>query len=136
MAKGASIRKTTATKSTRAPIDPAKLPEQYALAVVGDCMAPTIADGANIVVSKTEKYKPGDIVVIWFRPELVKAGCAPSAVKRLTLAIPPWVKSFPYKDHPGSNVSAALVIEQDNPRQTYSVPCSSVAAIHKFTGCR
>ena len=60
-----------------------------ALAVVGTCMAPAIAEGTHATFSKTAKFGPGDIVVIWFRPEYVKDGSAPCALKRLTLAIPP-----------------------------------------------
>ncbi len=137
MAKTNINRKPVTRKSPgKAAIDPAALPERYALTVVGDCMAPTIADGAAVQVSKSEKFAAGDIVVIWFRPELVKAGDAPCAVKRLSLALPPWVKSFPYKDHPGSNAAAAIIFEQDNPRRTYSMKCSDVVAIHKFIGCQ
>jgi hypothetical protein len=137
MAKTTSNRKTVAKKSVgQTAIDPATLPEQYALSVVGDCMMPTIKGGARAIFSKAEKYGPGDIVVIWFQPEHIKDGDAPCALKRLALAIPPWVKSFPYKDHPKSDVQAVVVFEQDNPRKAYSVKCSDVAAIHKFIGCQ
>ena len=131
-----SSAKTTVKKPAATPFDPATLPEQYSLAVVGDCMAPAIADGARANFSKSEKFGAGDIVVIWFRPELIKDGMAPCALKRLRLALPPWVKGFPYHDHPNSEVAAALVFEQDNPRKTYSMNCRDVAAIHKFTGCQ
>ena len=131
-----SSAKTSATKSAPKPFDPATLPEKYALAVVGDCMAPAIADGTRATFSKAEKFAAGDIVVIWFRAEILKDGMAPCALKRLSLALPPWVKEFPYHDHPDSEVAAALLFEQDNPRITYSMKCSDVAAIHKFTGCQ
>jgi Peptidase S24-like len=131
-----SSAKNASKKSAAKPFDPATLPERYALAVVGDCMEPAIADGAEAIFSKAEKFGPGDIVVIWYRPEILKDGMARCAVKRLTLAPPPWVKEFPYKDNPKSDVAAALVFEQDNPRQTYSMKCSDIAAVHKFTGCQ
>ena len=137
MAKTNTNRKPAAEKSP-APsrVDPSALPDQYALTVVGSCMAPAIPHGARATFSKTEKYGQGDIVVIWFRPEFVKDGDAPCALKRLTLALPPWVKGFPYTDHPQSDVAAAIAFEQDSPRRTYSMKCRDVAAIHKFTGCQ
>jgi Peptidase S24-like len=131
-----SSAKTTVKKSAAKPFDPATLPKMYALSVIGDCMEPAIADGAEAIFSKAEKFGPGDIVVIWFRPEVVKAGMARCAMKRLTLAPPPWVTGFPYQDNPGSDVGALLVFEQDNPRLTYSMKCSDIAAVHKFTGCQ
>jgi hypothetical protein len=131
-----SSAKTTVKTSAPKPFDPATLPEQYALAVIGDCMEPAIANGAKATFSKAEKFGPGDIVVIWYRPEIIKDGMARCALKRLTLALPPWVKDFPYKDNPKSEAAAALVFEQDNPRQTYSMKCCDVAAVHKFTGCQ
>ena len=131
-----SSAKTNATKSDSKPFDPATLPEKYALAVVGDCMEPAIANGARATFSKAERFAAGDIIVIWFRAEILKDGMAPCALKRLSLALPPSVKEFPYYDHPNSEVAAALVFEQDNPRITYSIKCSDVAAIHKFTGCQ
>jgi hypothetical protein len=43
MAKTTSIRKTITRKSPTTPaFDPATLPDQYALAVVGNCMMPAI----------------------------------------------------------------------------------------------
>jgi hypothetical protein len=131
-----SSAKTTVKTSTPKPFDPATLPDRYALSVVGDCMEPTIADGARATFSRAETFEAGDIVVIWFRPEIIKDGMAACALKRLTLAPPPWVLSFPYQDNPKSDVGALLVFEQDNPRLTYSMKCSDIAAVHKFTGCQ
>jgi hypothetical protein len=43
----------------------------------------------------------------------------------------PWVKKYPYKDHPESEVHAIIVLEQLNPPQCYSVPRNRIYAIHK-----
>jgi hypothetical protein len=82
------------------------------------------------------RWRPGSDRPPWCRSEILKEGMARCAVKRLTLAPPPWVKGFPYTDHPKSDVAAALVFEQDNPRLTYSMKCSDITAVHKFTGCQ
>lgn len=127
-----------ATKKTpaRHVADPATFPEAYSLRVAGDCMEPGIKHGAIAQFSTKETYGPGDIVCIWFQPDTAAKMGAPCALKRLRLALPPWVKGFPYKDHPNSDVAAIVVFESDNQRRTYSVKCSDVVAIHKFTGCQ
>jgi hypothetical protein len=116
-------------------IDLSTLPEVYASRVVGDCMEPTIKDGATARFSKNESYGRGDIVCIWFQPNAAAEFGAPRALKRLSYALPPWVKGFPYADHPKSDVAAIVIFESDNPRRMYRVKCSDVAAIHKFIGC-
>jgi hypothetical protein len=47
------------------------------------------------------------------------------------MAAPPWVKKYPYNDHPESDVGAIIALEQMNPQTCYAVPCSRIYAIHK-----
>ena len=78
-------------------LEPSQLPDRYGMIVKGVCLEPEIADGSCLLFDKTASYKPGDLVILWRRPELVKPGQPQSIVKRLYMAPPPWVK-FPYRD--------------------------------------
>jgi hypothetical protein len=80
---------------------------------------------------KSEKFGTGDVVCIWFRSEFSPPGRHQAWLKRVRLNVPPWVKKFPYNDHPESDVKAIMVVEQLNPPQCYSVPCDQILAIHK-----
>jgi hypothetical protein len=64
----------------------------------------------------------------------VKPGMYQGWLKRVRLNAPPWVKKFPYSDHPESDVKAIIVMEQLNPPGTYAVPCEHIHAIHKAVG--
>ena len=109
-------------------------PVEYTTRVLGACMEPVIPDRAEAVFSKTAAWKVGDIVAVWMRPELVGPGEVQSGVKVLTMAPPFYVKAFPFKDHPQSNVAALFFLESLNPRQRFMVRCADVLAIHKFVG--
>jgi hypothetical protein len=54
-----------------------------------------------------------------------------SWIKRIAMAAPPWVKKYPYNDHPGSDAGAIIMLEQLNPPTNYVVPCNRIQAIHK-----
>ena len=127
-------RKQTAKQPKQAVqpfLDPATLPDEYAMRVTGNCMAPQIKDGAQAVFSKVEKPKPGDLVILYFRPELVAPGSLPASIKRLVLAPPSYVK-FPWREHPDSTVHALVICEQTNPPRQYHFKCENLLAIHKF----
>jgi hypothetical protein len=114
-------------------IDPHTLPDLYCLGLDGDCLAPLIPDRAAVMIKKSEPFGVGDVVCIWFRPELVAPGGPRSWLKRITMNAPPWVK-FPYKDHPKSDVAALIMVEQLNPPIGYAVKCKDILAIHKAGG--
>jgi hypothetical protein len=105
-------------------------PDVYVLSLEGDCLQPAIRDGASVVIQKSTAYAAGDIVCIWFRPEF---GETVPWLKRLRMAIPPWV-TFPYQDATGGDCRAVAVFEQLNPVRQYVVPCSQIHAIHKVIG--
>src|SRR5947209_14983615 len=93
------IAKTNRIVGAALPDDLAHLPDRYAMPVIGNCLAPEIPDGALIIVDRTQPYARGDLIVLFRRP--LEAGGQPRAmVKRLVMPPPPWVKSFPYQDHP------------------------------------
>ena len=65
------------------------------------------------------------------RPEGVRHGQTQGTIKRLVLGAPPWVKAFPYRDHPESDVHAVIVVEALNPKQQFAIKCSDLLAMHK-----
>jgi hypothetical protein len=113
-------------------INPDIYPDVYCLSLDGDCLEPLIPNGAAVVLKKSEKIAVGDFITVWFRPGIIKEGHS-ALLKRLTLNVPHWVK-FPYRDHPQSDVKAIVMFEQLNPRQTYTVFCDQIHAIHKAIG--
>jgi hypothetical protein len=114
-------------------INPDALPNEYGLVLDGDCMAHLLPDGATIACSRSASYEPGDLVVLWFRPEFVKPGHLQSAVKRLAMAPPFWVK-FPYRDHPESEIAPIVTVEMLNPPGRMIARCAHLLAIHKVLG--
>ena len=128
-----SIAKSDRVVGQALPDDLAHLPDLYAMPVIGDCLAPEIPDGALVVVDKTAPYKVGDLVIVFRRG--ASLGDQPRAmVKRLLMAPPPWVKAFPFRDHPQSDVHALMMLEQINPRGHFTVRCADVLAIHRCFG--
>jgi hypothetical protein len=114
-------------------IDPATLPNDYAMICEGKCLEPEILDGAKLHFSKVEKYTQGDFVIIWFKPELVKPGRHQALVKRLWLDVFPNLK-FPYKAHPDSNVVPVIAAEMLNPPMRFFYPVTDILAVHKCMG--
>ena len=115
------------------PDDLAYMPDQYAMPVIGDCLAPEVRDGALLIFDKTAAYNPGDLVVVFLRS--ATPGEQPRAlVKRLIMAPPSWVKAFPFEDHPESDVLALIGVEQINPQRRFTIRCAAILAIHKCLG--
>ena len=110
------------------------LPDRYAMPVVGDCLEPEISSGAVLIFDKTEAYKVGDLVILFRRRDLTPVGQFQGMVKRLVMAPPPWVKAFPFSDHPQSDVLAMMVVEMLNPRRLLSVRCADLLGVHKCLG--
>lgn len=114
-------------------VDPAKLPDQYVVEVQGACLQPVLADGALALIDKTEPYAPGDLVVLYWRPEFLKPGQLQGIVKRLVMAPPPLVK-FPYSDNPESEVVALVVVQQLNPQRQHMIKCAELLAVYRCLG--
>jgi len=55
------------------------------------------------------------------------------AGKRLVFAPPSYV-TFPWREHPQSEAQALVIVEQDNPRRRFGIPCADLLAIHRFIG--
>lgn len=114
-------------------IDPATLPDTYAMVLEGTCMLPAIPDLAVVGISKVERPRPGDYVILWRRPELVPPGQHQGILKRLVLNIPPYVK-FPWREHPDSDVHAIALVEMLNPHRQFTYKCADLLAVHKAIG--
>ena len=96
-------------------------------------MEPIIPDGTMLLFDKTIPPVPGDIVGFFFRRQFIAESGHQGRVKRLVTAIPEGV-TFPYTEHPGSEVRRLLEFEMDNPRKRLRVPCDAILAVHKCTG--
>lgn len=103
-------------------IDPADMPDLYAITGKGRCMEPLFNDGSLLVGSKREKAKPGDTVIVFFRREIAPRYGMPGWVKRLVHV---W---------PAAGEDDLITLEQLNPPRRYIVPASHVAAMHKCVG--
>jgi hypothetical protein len=133
-ARGVTKRRRAAPAPTPAPlVDFEAFPDVFALTLNGDCLQPLIYDTSSAVIQKSAPYAVGDIVCVWFKPEFLRPDQPQAWLKRLRMAIPPWVR-FPYREHPQSEITAIAMFEQLNPVRRYSVPCSHIAAIHRVIG--
>ena len=95
-------------------------------------MAPLIKDGARVHVNKSLPCAPGDLVVLYFRPETVPPGTLPAQIKRLASALPPF--SLPYREHPESEGHHAIAVEILNPPRRGWVMYQDLLAIHHCVG--
>ncbi len=102
-------------------IHPNEMPDTYAITGVGHCMAPLIADGTILVLSKTAHPEPGDIVGVIFTREAAGSWGLPGLVKRLAFHLPP-------------ASGGLVVVEQINPARRYLIPSTDVLAVHKAIG--
>ena len=98
-------------------------PETYSLIVTGDCLAPEINDGDQVVVCPSTQPEAGDFAIIWTKD----GNCA---VKRLTLAVPP--ESMMRAT--GGDVMALVMCEQINPPKQFAVSADKISAVHKVLG--
>ena len=115
------------------PFDVADAPDTYAMVCIGDCMEPIIANGTTLAFDKLAPCRPGDTVVVWKRPNLIRAGEPPAVVKRLVYPIPSFV-TFPYVGHPDDEVRPVLAVEMLKPRKVFWVGCEEVVAVHRCLG--
>ena len=114
-------------------IDPTTLPNEYAMRVRGDCLAPAIKGGDAVLVDQRQSYKVGDLVCVFLEAECVAPGNTNVGLKRLVMNMLPGI-TFPYRAHPDSNIMPVLVCEQDNPHWQYTIPADQILAIHRCMG--
>lgn len=110
---------STTTSPAMPYIDPADMPDLYAIAGHGRCMEPIYSDGQLLVADKREAPHRGDAVILHFTRQAAPHYGAPGWIKRLVRA-----------DGDG----AIIIVEQLNPPQRYGIPATHIAAMHKCVG--
>lgn len=131
------MAKTAHTTTAPAPaqpgfIDPTTLPDEYAMRVRGDCLAPAIKAGDAVLFDQRQPVAPGDLVGVYLKPGCF-GGSTSVGLKRLVINMMPGV-TYPYKAHPDSNIMPVIVCEQDNPHRQYTIPAGQILAIHRCLG--
>ena len=134
-----SKHKTRITSRSRPPqttsttIDPATLPERYILIVEGACLEPDIPNGSKVLIERDGKVAPGDLAVLYFKPDRIPPGAHNSTLKRVVMP-PPSCGKFPWREHPQSEAHAVLTVEMANPARQFVLKCEHLLGIHKCVG--
>jgi hypothetical protein len=76
-------------QTTPTTIDPATLPERYILIVEGACLEPDIPNGSKVLIERDGKIAPGDLAVLYFKPDRIPPGAHNSTLKRVVM-LPPY----------------------------------------------
>lgn len=100
-------------------IDPADMPDLYAIKGVGGCMEPLYSDGVLLVGDKRQAPEHGDVVILHFRRDVAPRYGVPGWIKRL-------VEMAPAGD--------LITVEQLSPPRRYIVPVDHLAGMHKCVG--
>ena len=108
---------------------PDELPETYCMECEGTCLEPFVMDGTKLLFSRDECYKPGDLVCLFFRPEVVKPGEHQLLVKKLVLAPPHRFWKDP-SCNAGSNIKPVVIVEMLNPRKMLYINPDALLGIH------
>ena len=103
-------------------IDPADMPDQYAVPGYGRCMSPVFNDGDLLVCDKNQKPEAGDEVIVHFRREYAQLYGVPGWVKRLGTA------------PPSIGTEGLIIVDQLSPPRRFTVPSCHISAIHKIVG--
>lgn len=103
-------------------VDPADMPDLYALTGKGTCMEPLFYDGDTLVGDKRDAPKPGDTVLVFFHRDVA-----------LRYGMPGWVKRLVHV-WPVAGEDDLITLEQINPPKRYVVPASHIVAMHKCVG--
>ena len=113
-------------------IDPATLPETYAMRVTGDCMEPEVADGAALVFSRDAQIPCGGLCALFWRPEAIEPGTAPIWLKHVVLSV-----GKGYWRDPGAydgNIAPVVLFQQINPFRRWGLRPEALLAVHKCLG--
>ena len=117
------------------PPPPSELPAIYGLQVKGNHLV-DYPDGTVARIDQHAVYSRGDVVAVWFRPEVLKPGSAKVMIMRVVMMPSFGRVDFPYEDHPDSEVQSIVMLGRDDrPGKMLPVRCSTIAAIHKAVEC-
>ena len=113
-------------------LDAAEIPDLFGMRISGDCLAPVLRDGDEVVFTRTDKPVVGQFAIFILRPEIVRPGGLQCAIKRLVMDVPPHV-TLPFREHPESEVHAIVIAEQTNPHRQYMIKAENLLGIFKFS---
>ena len=125
--------RSQSSQTTPTTVDPTKLPERYILIVDGACLEPDIPNGSKVLIERDRKIGPGDLAVLYFKPDRIPPGECNSTLKRVVMPPPHYVK-FPWREHLQSDVHALVIVEMTNPGRQFAVKCEHLLGIHKCVG--
>lgn len=113
-------------------LHPDQMPEQYCMQAMGTCMEPVYPDGSKLLFSSTERYRYGDDVLLWFRPEFVQPGEHQLLIKRLVVA--PRLEYWSGAKTKTGNIAPTVIVEMLNPRRMLHFHVEAIMGIHKCLG--
>ncbi|MGI9403965.1 MAG: hypothetical protein ACR2OF_05605 [Hyphomicrobium sp.] len=96
-------------------------------------MEPEFKHGDAVVFDREAPLENGCMANFFYRREVVRPGQLSVALKRLFMAPPPFV-TFPWKDHPKSEVVPVIIAEQLKPFRQFTVRCRDLLAVHRCLG--
>ena len=105
-------------------INPAVMPDRYAMQVTGDCLDPAVRDGEYLAFSATADCAPGDVVAVFLAPEACRNGMPQVQVKILVTPLPRW------RNARWTGPQPVVGFEMLNPATRFSVPVSDILAVH------
>lgn len=106
-----------AIKERREPFtDPTRLPRHYSIRLVGNCLEPKVKGGQRMVFDTEQPARPGDTVVVWFKPDKVPFGFTRATVKHLA-----------------AQDAVSVTVETLNPPRAYRFALDAVWALHRHS---
>lgn len=113
-------------------LHPDEFPPIYAMIADGTCMEPQIPDGTKLVFLRDAVYRPGDLVILHRRPELVRPGEHQMIIKRLVIAPPQAYWRPGWVNNPG--LKPVVIVDMINPARRLFFDPSHLLGIHKCRG--
>jgi hypothetical protein len=115
-------------------IHPNDFPDVYVMTGDGVCLEPHIMDGTKLFFSRTARYKSGDFVAIFKRPEFVAAGEHQVVIKKLIIAPRAEYWTAPAKFLGAGNLGAVVIAQMFNPGRVLHFDPDGLLGIHKCLG--
>lgn len=114
-------------------LDPASLPVQYGMHVVGRHPLPPLSPGAVAYFDVRAAAGDGDLALIYFRPDAVARGRPWRALRRVLVGVPTHIR-LPHRPGPADTVAPGILLQADEPDRAVFVPCEDVLALHRCIG--
>lgn len=114
-------------------LDPAALPVQYGMHVVGRHPLPPLSPGAVAYFDVRAAAGDGDLALIYFRPDAVARGRPLRIIRRVLMGVPVHVR-LPHRPGPKDTVAPCILLQADDPDRAVPVPCEEILALHRCIG--